>query len=376
MSFSSGLSISLSSEDPASPELNNSIEIIQFFTKNNITLSALRDTFKLMGRTKSKYLIDKDIKALFKFDFIYYIKCEHCKIFQNFRSDVKKKNCLDCSRELKLKETNFFTYIPIKEQIIESIRKNFNNIIKYNENVCSVESDCIRDIHDGDIYKNLKKEISKNDNGSMQTIPLSFVVNTDGVQIFNIGNDTLWPILLIQNFLPPNIRYLKENIIVVGLFYGKSSELPVHAFFRPLCEEFNDMSTGFQVKEYSSIRFLPYITHAGLDSPAKNKVQCFQQHNAKFGCCICYIENTPVPNKGNKKSTKRPLCTEEALKYRGHADTLYIMTVVTPGDPINGIKDISPFIDLEFFDIIKSFGLDYLHMILKGSFEKLCTFSF
>lgn len=125
----------------------------------------------------------------------------------------KKKNCSDCSRELKLRETNFFTYIPTKEQIIESIRKNFSSIIKYNENV-SVESDCIRDIHDGEIYKNLREEISKNDNGSMQTLSLSFVVNTDGVQNFNIGNDTLWPILLTQNFLPPNIRYLKENIIV------------------------------------------------------------------------------------------------------------------------------------------------------------------
>lgn len=91
MSFSSGLSISLSPEEPVSPELNNSIEIIQYFNKNNITLSALRDTFILMGRTKSKYLIDKDIKAMFKFDFIYYIKCDHCKTFQDFRSGVKKK---------------------------------------------------------------------------------------------------------------------------------------------------------------------------------------------------------------------------------------------------------------------------------------------
>lgn len=195
------------------------------------------------------------------------------------------------------------------------------------------------------------------------------MVNTDGVKIFNIGKESLWPILLVQNFLPPNERYLNKNILLVGLYYGISSELPVHSIFQPLCDEFSELSSGFQIKEYPSIEFRAYVTHGSFNSPAKSKVQCFQQHNGRFGCCICYLNGTSVANKLNSKSTLRFLYKDE-LNYRKHRDTLSIMMMVKENHPIKGVKDISPLTGFEYFDLINSFGLDYLHGILKGPFEK------
>lgn len=372
MSLSSDLSVSSLSSEPTTIELNNTTEVINFFCKNNITRSALKDTFNLIGKKKSFYAIDKDIKAISKFEFVYYVKCDKCKDYKVFASETRKKICSGCLQELRPNETNFFVYIPIKQQIIDSVQNNFNNIIAYYESISANESDYIRDIHDCEIYKNIQSNVS---DGSVKNIPLSFVINTDGVQVFNIGSDTLWPIQLTQNFLPPNMRYLNQNILLVGVYYGKSKDLPVHAYFKPLCEEFEEMQTGIDIKKISNFGFVPYVTHASLDSPAKSKIQCFTQHNGRMGCCVCYKESAPVLNKKNQKNTRRFLLTDEPLEYRCHDDTLKIMMAVGKV-PIKGVKDISPFVGFKCFDLIKSFGLDWLHMILKGSFEKLASLYF
>lgn len=266
-------------------------------------------------------------------------------------------------------------YIPIRKQIIYSVGKNFDSIVQYYESVRITQSDYIHDIRDGEIYKSVEEHVLRVSNDSVKNIPLSFVVNTDGVQGFNIASDSLWPIQLTQNFLPPNIRYLSQHILLVGVFYGKAKNLPVHAFFKLLCEEFDEMSSGICLKEFSNFKFYPYVTHASVDSPAKSKIQCFTQHNGCNGCCICYTEAESVPNKANNRSTRRALFTDEPLKYRNHIDTLEIMMKVKKV-AIYGIQDISPFVGFECFDLIKSFSLDYLHMILKGTFEKLCSLYF
>lgn len=372
MSLSSDLSLSSSSSEPATPEMNNTIEVIKYFCKNNITRSALKDTYNLIGKKKSFYAIDKDLKAISKFDCVYYVNCDKCKEYKPFAPETRKKICSGCLQELRPNETNFFAYIPIKQQIIDSIRNNFNAIVAYYESISANESDYMRDIHDCEIYKNIERNVS---NGSVQNIPLSFVINTDGVQVFNIGSDALWPIQLTQNFLPPNIRFLNQNILLVGVYYGKSKNLPVHAFFKPLCEEFEEMYTGINIKEFPNYKFVPYVTHASVDLPAKSKIQCFTQHNGCMGCCICYKESVPVPNKKNQRTTRRYLFADEPLEYRYHDETLEIMMNVGKV-PIKGVKDISPFVGFKYFDLIKSFGLDWLHMILKGTFEKLSVLYF
>lgn len=109
MSDISDLSISVSSsEETTRPELDNTKDLIAFFSKNNTTLSALYDTYRLMGKNRTEYFIRKDIEHFSKFELKYYITCDSCRSYKCFDSNLKKKVCVDCLRELKVKESNFF----------------------------------------------------------------------------------------------------------------------------------------------------------------------------------------------------------------------------------------------------------------------------
>jgi hypothetical protein len=52
-------------------------------------------------------------------------------------------------------------------------------------------------------------------NGEMYTLML----NTDGIQLFEISKVSLWPILLVLNKLPMDIRFNIDNVIIAGKYF-------------------------------------------------------------------------------------------------------------------------------------------------------------
>lgn len=216
----SDLSISFTSNDTDSDTtLNSTRDIIKFYSNNNITLTALAATYALMGKNKSKYFVKKDIELHSKLTYNLYIKCDECKAYQCFDNSDGKKICNGCWSTLKPVETNLFVYIPVKPQIETAIRRNLENIVNYHNEIINKNAENIYDIQNGLVYKNLTREINENNNSIKEEIPFSIVLNIDGIQVFNIGSDSLWPIQLVLNGLPPKVRYLQENIIVAGIYY-------------------------------------------------------------------------------------------------------------------------------------------------------------
>lgn len=371
MSDISELSISFSPGSVTPIELNSTKDLMHFYSKNNITLSTLHDTYNLMGKNKSKYFVKKDINSYSKLEYKMFIECEKCCSYKCFRHD-RKKICDTCLRELTPLETNYFVYIPVKAQIQKAIGRNFQNILDYSTEMNDKDTDSIYDIHSGSVYKNMEANLNKNNETKVKVFPISFTVNIDGVQIFNIQtSNSLWPIQLINNGLDPKIRFLPENIMVAGLYYGKSGKLPIHSFFQPLCEDFLEISGGLQINGHENIVFIPIITHASLDLPARSKLQCFNQYNCEFGCNYCYIKGVAVRNKKKTRNVLRFLYGNSPLNIRTHDETLEIMANLKLNDKIHGFEDISPLASLDHFDLINSFAFDYLHGILKGPFEKL-----
>lgn len=88
-------------------------------------------------------------------------------------------------------------------------------------------SNSIIDVQSGIQFKKCQNE-------HPNLLVLSLTASTDGAKIYNSSNDSLWPIQIIQNFLPPKMRYVTENIIVVGLHHGKPK---MKDFFHPLLNE-------------------------------------------------------------------------------------------------------------------------------------------
>ncbi len=58
----------------------------------------------------------------------------------------------------------------------------------------------IRDVYDGSLYRKHQEFLTAPGN-------VSFIVNTDGVQLFRSSAYSIWPIWLVMNELPPNERY-------------------------------------------------------------------------------------------------------------------------------------------------------------------------
>lgn len=46
-------------------------------------------------------------------------------------------------------------------------------------------------------------------------------MNVDGAQIYKSAKSTFLPILVKKNYLSPNMRFKINNMLIVGLYYGK-----------------------------------------------------------------------------------------------------------------------------------------------------------
>ena len=64
-------------------------------------------------------------------------------------------------------------------------------------------SDTLSDIHDGKIYQAL---CSENDCALAKDTNISLTLNTDGVQVYQSTNCSMWPVLLMNNELPFAMR--------------------------------------------------------------------------------------------------------------------------------------------------------------------------
>ena len=86
-------------------------------------------------------------------------------------------------------------------------------------NIGLVGGDMKRDIWDGNLISDLRQKGLLN-----SARDLAFVFSTDGVQLFRKGKQhTVWPLMLMCINLPPELRFLEENVICLGKhrFYSR-----------------------------------------------------------------------------------------------------------------------------------------------------------
>ena len=72
----------------------------------------------------------------------------------------------------------------------------------------------IKDTCDGEIYANFRDEEAKLNRLNQS---FSFSIFTDGISICKKSNVSIWPILLVINELPIEIRFCVDNIVVAGI---------------------------------------------------------------------------------------------------------------------------------------------------------------
>lgn len=320
-------------------------------------------------------------------EIFYFVDCNDCDIATQV--DHEKSNgvkCRSCGQILKTTETNFFVSLPIEKQIEKSLKDNWSYIAKFNTfgNTTSYT-----DVHDGAILKNILEQYRK----SFVNI-LSLSLNVDGANRFNSNALSVWPIQLMQNYLPPSIRFLPDNIIISGLYYNNVKP-NCQKYLLPLVEELahlkdNNIRVTIENKE---LIFKPIITAAIVDLPAKSILQQTKQFGGYDGCTYCENRGQQIVTQTLKKQKKidksagkensglvkfvRYLEGDEEYKLRDEIETLERMLAVyssADGKSIGGVKGKHWGIP-NFFVTIDSLIFTYGHGNYKRSFKLLKKFS-
>ncbi|XP_064479913.1 uncharacterized protein LOC135393391 [Ornithodoros turicata] len=290
---------------------------------------------------------------------LHYL-CEACEavLAQSSKTTEKSLTCHICSTKYDVADLtaagSFFAILNIKGQL-QSLLKRFSrcileNTMKIRSRLSSSE---LCDITDGSYYKNLQTSVN------CQDMDLTVTLNSDGSQVFKSTASSLWPIQLMLNELPLPSRW--HNIIVAGLWFSKAHPNML-LFLKAFVDKFNDMGPipwrNFHTGEMilSTIRAVACV----VDAPARAMVLNRKQYNGYDGCTWCYH-----PGKYVDGSVRYPY--KESMKVRTHKEVLRDMKKATIlGTTVNGIKGLSPVIQLKGLNLVRSIAPDYMHCALEG----------
>jgi hypothetical protein len=143
------------------------------------------------------------------------------------------------------------------------------------------------------------------------TLTLAWALNWDGFQPFTTNNKSCDAIYLVCLNLPRELRYLRQNMIVVGIRPHASHGQNVHSLFAPLVDELRLLYTeGIHVQTHDSPLDKPrhikcLLLLVACDLPAAKQIGGFSAHSAVQGCHRC----TKLMNHSEldeKKEEKQP----------------------------------------------------------------------
>lgn len=335
------------------------IELINHQIESKSSHKSTTDTAKFFnGGAKvllpdSKYKIKKRIDELRKKSGLEYIilsKCDNC-------DEIVKKGDDCCQFRKSAKKTrktnDFLIYLPLGKQLKKVLNDNFNEIICF---LNREKNDDISDTDDGFLFKKIQES-------NPLSHVLSLTLNTDGGNIYKSSKNSLWPVQLYMNFLPPNLRFRPENILVVTLYFGENKP-DVHSLLYPLAKEIDALQKN-KITVHSSCgnefyEFFPSITMASCDLPAKQMLLNIIALSGRESCSFCHDTGESVPNAKGKTNIRYTF--KENFIERTHSETIqHAISVKPKGNPVKGIKGRSVMELFGDFDLINSFTIDYMH---------------
>lgn len=299
-------------------------------------------------------------EANLKYQYEYYIFCDFCKYL--FKKD---ETCFNCGKITKKRKNNYFVYINIKQQILHKFEIYLEDILSYAER--ERKKDELRDIHDSTIYMQMSAKAE-------DQIILPLTISLDGAQIFRSSKTTLWPIQATMAFLPPNVRFLKENILIVGLYCGDSKP-DISTIIIPFAEEMQMLQRKgiFTWNKQKLLHFVPKVMFCSSDMPARAEIQNCKP-SGYFGCPCCQKKGEAVKNPKTGRSYVRFLRDNSETPIRTHEmavkiglDVLMQCQLVEP----KGLKGVSAMIAFKDFDLAAGFAIDYTHGSLLGITKNL-----
>src|ERR1700742_4076384 len=124
-------------------------------------------------------------------------------------------------------------------------------------------------------------------------------LSTDGFGPFKRRNKTAWPLILFNYNLPPDERFLKRNIISLGVIPGPKKPHDFDSFLWPFVQELLQLAIG--VRAFDGISKLIFLLHVYLivvfgDIPAILMAMRMKGQNGYSPCRMCGIKGICRPD--------------------------------------------------------------------------------
>jgi hypothetical protein len=224
-------------------------------------------------------------------------------------------------------------------------------------------------------------------------------MSTDGFAPFRRRKQTCWPLLLYNYNLPPEIRFLLQYIICIGVIPGPNKPKDFDSFFWPALEELLKLAMGVRAFDATRSELFPlraYLVLVFGDIPALSMVMRIKGHNGVRPCRMCHINGLRIPDSRatthyvpldrSRHPDVRADCSAikkydpSRLPLRTHAEFLEQGRQVqfasnrTSSDELSkqsGIKGISILIYLSSIYFPSSFPYDFMHLIFENVIKNL-----
>lgn len=319
----------------------------------------------------TKYLVD----VLFnpRNNITFHVICSTCNMYVGTLKDNQISVwCNECKKSMEVCESdgaNFFVTIDPTERIENLLEEN-STYYKYVMNERNVERGVYKDVYDGRIYREFRKTLEPKTRKSFA----SLIFNTDGAPVFKSSKFSIWPIQLMINELPIDVRL--ESLIVYGLWFGKSKP-DMNTFMKPFVNEMKILSEkGVDCNignDEMNVKIFPICCCA--DAPARCLLQGLHQFNGSYGCNWClhpgkYVKSCRAMKYMNQSENPEYRTKEGALEDVKQCVNQNL-------NHFHGFKSASVLLLLSsFFNIIDGFSVDYMHCVLAGIVQQFCTYWF
>lgn len=339
-------------------------DIMKHKIKFNVSLTSAQDVAKILNENSTEIHIPTNKTALkrhteMRFKREYFIFCNSC-------SELCKDGllCEECHVTTKREKFNFIINIPLEQQIKSTLDDNLDDIVECNNRQ---RCDFISDHDDGTMFKKISAEHPDH-------LILSFTLNTDGAQMSNSSKNSLWPVQMYQMYLPPNIRYKSENVLLSALYFGK--KIPdMMKILQLLAQEIEWLQRN-PIKLWRNeqvFKFIPVVLYCSVDLSAKAMLCGLKSYAGRTACTTCLHPGKQVVDHLKRKYT-RYVKMEADSALRTHIATVSVVNSLNKKSSAKdsyGLVGIPTMILFPKFDLACGFVTDYLHNILLGVMKLL-----
>lgn len=180
--------------------------------------------------------------------------------------------------------------------------------------------------------------------------------------------NSIWPVQLYQNYLPPTIRFKPENVLLCCLFFG-AKKPNMNILLHNLASEIDWLQRN-KIKFLRSGKLFqcaPIVMFCSADLPARAMLSGLKTYSGSNACTACVHEGQQITDATRKKYTRYVKLIPEP-ELRNHDKFLFAAVNFNELPPKEryGLISIPPMILFPQFDLSKGFVIDYMHNIALG----------